>query len=175
MATGSGGLEVCRRGRVCSARPSLRTRNSPSTCGSRGGMRSASLLVVLCFFQGPVLGRADVAWKASFASAFTTHAVLQRAPARPIVYGVCTSDAQHASEGRSSTANISIQVEVQSIESGANYIVGPSQVHWLNGSYVRWSASLRPGQPQDGAHTISVACGAMQSRRECSLLGVSCR
>ena len=138
-------------------------------------MRSASLLVVLCSFQGPVLGRADVAWKASFASAFTTHAVLQRAPARPIVYGVCTTDAQHASEGRSSTANISIQVEVQSIESGANYIVGPSQVHWLNGSYVRWSARLRPGQPPDGAHTISVSCGAMQSRRECSLLCVSCR
>ena len=134
-----------------------------------------SFLFVLCFFQGPVLGRADVVWKASFASAFTNHAVLQRAPARPIVYGVCTSDAQHASEVRSSTANISIQVEVQSIESGANYIVGPSQVHWLNGSYVRWSANLRPGQPQDGAHTMSVSCGAMQFRWECSVLCVSCR
>jgi len=55
-------------------------------------------------------------------------------------------------------------VEVHVSSSTMNYTVSQDRVavQWINATYGRWTAALRPGAATDGAHAITVTYGGKE-------------
>ena len=90
----------------------------------------------------------------AFASAFSDHAVLQRAPAAAAVYGII----RVADGSGVIPSGVTVTIAPRTDSAGGPYTVVAEHFDRVNATYTRWKARLRPMEGGMGPHTISATC-----------------
>ena len=83
----------------------------------------------------------------SLANIFTDHAVLQRSPSTPAVYGLVS--------GGFSGVNVTVTPDSNP---ELSYTVEAQHIERVNDTYSRWKAALRPEDAGTGSFTICATC-----------------